>query len=182
VKRALYNLDDISTQDQKNKLTQGLRDAVKVAAQTLEKMDSDKYKPRLEFWFGDQHSDSNARETIRQVYKNLVGDNDDGTGSDVNGNVVVYGDDYWKPTDAQFPGVGADGTKPYCDLKKDGKSGAAYYKKNQKKPGMHFCDKVFDRTNLTTLLGGSCELLGDYISTKYWTKQFIGANVLHEYM
>jgi hypothetical protein len=40
--------------------------------------------------------------------------------------------------------VGADGTKPYCDLKKDGKSGAACYKKNQKKPGMHFRDKVFD--------------------------------------
>lgn len=183
MKRALYNLDDISDQDHKDKLTQGLKDAVTIAAKALEKMDDDKHKPKLEFWFGDQHSDDNGRETVRQVYKNFVGDNTDGTGSDTNGNVFVFTDDYWKPTDAQIPGVGADGTKPYCTLEKDGKTGTAYFKRtDDKKPAMHFCDKVWDRTDLATLTADSCSLLGDHISTAAWTKNFIGANVLHEYM
>ncbi|KAF2676249.1 hypothetical protein K458DRAFT_352043 [Lentithecium fluviatile CBS 122367] len=146
-------------------------------------MDDDKHKPKLEFWFGDQHSDDNGRETIRQVYKNFVGDNTDGTGSGTNGNVFVFTEDYWKPTDAQIPGVGADGTKPYCTLEKDGKTGTAYFKRtDDKKPAMHFCDKVWDRTDLATLTADSCSKLGDHVSTAAWTKNFIGANVLHEYM
>lgn len=183
MKRALYNLDDISDQGHKDMLTQGLKDAVTVAAKTLEKMDDDKYKPKLEYWFGDQNSDDNAREIIRQVYKNFVGENTDGTGSDLNGNVLVYETDYWKPTDAQIPGVGADGTKPYCSLEKDGKTGTAYFKRDDnKKPAMHYCDKVWDREDLKALTAESCSKLGSVISTKSWTKNFVGANVLHEFM
>ncbi|KAJ4288105.1 hypothetical protein N0V90_012122 [Kalmusia sp. IMI 367209] len=183
VKRALYNLDDVQDQGQKDKLTQGLKDAVTIAAKTLEKMDDDKHKDKLAGWFGDQRSDDNARETIRQVYKNFVGDNTDGTGSDTNGNVIVSSTDYWKPTDKQAPGVG-DGNTPFCDLKtSDGKTGTAYFKTNaDKKPGMHFCDKVWDRADLAGLTANNCGGLGNIIDTDRMTKNFIGANVLHEFM
>ncbi|KAH8726003.1 hypothetical protein GQ44DRAFT_771584 [Phaeosphaeriaceae sp. PMI808] len=166
VKRALYNLDDLSDQSHKDKLTQGLKDAVTVAAKALEKMDDDKYKPKLEYWFGDKNSDDNGRETIRQVYKNFVGENTDGTGSGMNGGVFVFTDDYWKPTDAQIPGVGADGTIPFCNIDKDGKTGTAYFKRtDDKKPAMHFCDKVWERTDLASLTADSCSKLGSVIST-----------------
>ncbi|KAL1611978.1 hypothetical protein SLS60_000201 [Paraconiothyrium brasiliense] len=182
VKRALYNLDKVSDQGQKDKLTQGLKDAVTIAAKVLEKMDDDAHKDKLGYWFGDKKSGENEKEIIRQVYKNFVGSNSDGTGADTLGQVLVFSDDYWKPTDRELPGVG-DGNTAYCSLEKDGKTGAAYYKSTaDKKPGMHYCDKVFDRTNLETLTKDSCAKLGDHISTAVWTKNFIGANVLHEFM
>lgn len=184
MKRTLYNIDDISEQDRKDKLTQGLKDAVTIVAKVLEKMDDEKYADRLEFWFGDQHSDDNAKEIIRQVYKNFVEPNPDGTGADVNGNIFVSGTDYWKPTADQSGGVG-DGNTPFCSLSKDGKTGTAYYKKNPdngNKPSMHFCDKVWDRSDLAGLTADSCAALGDHVSTVAWAKNFIGANVVHEFM
>jgi hypothetical protein len=182
VKRALYNLDNISDQSQKDKLTQGLKDAVTITAKVLEKMDDDAHKDKLAYWFGDKKSGDGDREIIRQVLTNFVGDNPDGTGSDKNGQVLVFSDDYWKPTDREIPGVG-DGNTPYCSLEKDGKKGAAYYKRTaDKKPGMHYCDKVYDRANLETLTNDDCAKLGDHISTAAWTKNFIGGNILHEFM
>jgi hypothetical protein len=128
VKRALYNLDSISDQSQKDKLTQGLKDAITVAAKVLEKMDGDAHKDKLSYWFGDKRSGTNERENIRQVYKNFVGDNSDGTGSDTNGQIVVLSNDYWVPASGQLGGVG-DGKTPFCSLEKDGKKGAAYYRR-----------------------------------------------------
>lgn len=183
MKRTLYDLDDISDQSHKDKLTQGLKDAVTIVAKALEKIDDPQYLPKLEYWFGDQHSDANGRETIRQVFKNLVGDNTDGTGSNTNGNVFVFTADYWKPTDAQIPNAGTDGTIPFCTLNQNGKSGTAYFKRtDDKKPAMHFCDKVWDRADLATLTADSCSSLGNQISMVAWSKNFFGANVLHEYM
>lgn len=182
VKRALYDLTNVSDQGQKDKLTQGLKDAVTIAAKVLEKMDDDAHSPKLAYWFGDKKSGAGDKEVIRQVFKNFVGDNPDGTGSAPNGLVLVFSDDYWKPTDAELPGVG-DGNTAYCSLAKDGKTGTAYYKRtSDRKPGMHYCDKVFERANLETLTADSCSKLGDHISTAVWTKNFIGANVLHEFM
>ncbi|KAF2853096.1 hypothetical protein T440DRAFT_505976 [Plenodomus tracheiphilus IPT5] len=182
VKRELYDLNDITDTGRKDKLTQGLKDAVTIAAKALEKMNDDTHKPKLEYWFGDQHSNDEARTKVQGVLKNFVGDNTDGTGAPTVGKVTVYNGDYWKPTAKEIPGVG-DGTTGFCSLEKDGKTGAAYFKRDDnKKPAMHYCDKVFDRTDLATLTADGCSKLGEHISTAVWTKNFIGANVLHEFM
>jgi hypothetical protein len=47
---------------------------------------------------------------------------------------------------------------------------------------MHFCDTVYKRGNLEALTSNKCAKLADHISTATWTKNFIGANVLHEFM
>ena len=183
IKRALYNIDDISDQGHKDKLNQGLRDAVTVAAKLLEKMDDPKHTDKLAGWFGPENSDANARATIKNVFTNFVGGNTDGTGADVLGNVHVYQDDYFKPTDKQIPGVG-DGNTPFCTLmNKEGKTGTAYYKlRPDKTPGMHFCDKVWPRGDFAALTVDNCKNLGTVMDTDLMTKQFIGANVLHEFM
>ncbi|CAI6277877.1 unnamed protein product [Periconia digitata] len=181
-KRKLYNLDQISDQDQKDKLTQGLKDAVTIAAKVLEKMDDSAHESKWEYWFGPK-SDSESREKIRNVFKNFVGDNKDGTGADINGDVLVFPDDYWTPSKKEIGDGNTDGNTPFCSIDINGKTGTAYYKPTQdKKPGMHYCDKVWDRKNLKTLLEDNCKALGNHISTVLWTKQFIGANVLHEFM
>ena len=143
-------------------------------------MDDDAHKDKLEYWFGEK-SGADEKEIIRQVYMNFVGDNSDGTGSATNGLVLVFSDDYWKPTNTEID-IG-DGNTPFCSLEKDGKTGAAYYRRtSDKKPGMHYCDKVFERSDLATLTADGCSKLGEHISTSVWTKNFIGANVLHEFM
>jgi hypothetical protein len=182
VKRTLYDLHDISDQGRKDKLTQGHKDAVTVAAKTLEKMGDAKYKPTIEFWFGKEHINAESVGKIKQVFQNFVGDNQDGTGSETNGKTTIYNDDYFVPTEKQFPKLG-DGKTPFCSLKTaDGKTGAAYFKRNNNGAAMHFCDKVFERANLETLKADNCAKIGDQVSTEKWTKNFIGANVLHEFM
>jgi hypothetical protein len=49
VKRALYNLDRMSDQSQKDKFTQGLEDAITVTAKVLERMDDDAHKDKLSY-------------------------------------------------------------------------------------------------------------------------------------
>jgi hypothetical protein len=182
VKRDLFNLDDFSDQDRKNKLTQGHKDAVTIAAKALEKMDEEKYSGTLQYWFGDKHTNDESKEMIRGVFKNFLGKNTDGTGSDINRHTIVYKGDYWVPPKGALGGVG-DGTTRFCSLKNSaGKTATAYFKRENGEPGMHYCDKVFDRSNLETLKAGECKLLGDQVSTKKWGKNFIGANVLHETM
>lgn len=147
-------------------------------------MNDPKYKSRLDYWFGDKNSDDDARKKIEGVLKNLVGtktENTDGTGSETNGKVFVLTKDYWIPKDKEL-GVG-DGKTPFCSLSKDGKTGTAYFKNDDKnRPAMHYCDKVWSRENLAALTANKCSKLGDHISTVLWSKNFIGANVLHEYM
>jgi hypothetical protein len=181
VKRALYDLSDLSDQGHKDKLTQGLKDAVILASKTIDKMDDDKHKDKLEGWFGKENSDDNARETIKQVFKNFVGSNTDGTGAEVLGKVHVYKDDYWKPTSDQIgPG---DGKTPFCDLKDSkGLTASAYFKTNNKIPAMHYCDKVWDRGDWAALTANKCGSLGNIMGAARMTKKFIGANVLHEFM
>jgi hypothetical protein len=58
---------------------------------------------------------------VRQVFKNFLGDNKDGTGADVLGTVSVFQDDYWVPKQGQLGGVG-DGKAPFYSLQKDGKT------------------------------------------------------------
>lgn len=163
-------------------MTQGLKDAVTVAAKALEKMNDDKYKAKLDYWFGDKNSDAESRDKIAGVLKNFVGSNSDGTGSDTNGKVFVLQDDYWIPSAQELPNVG-DGKTAFCSLSSNGKTGTAYFRKDKDgKPAMHYCDKVWGRDNLAGLTANGCSKLGDHISTVLWTKNFIGANILHEYM
>lgn len=162
-------------------MNQGLKDAVTIAAKLLEKMDDPKHTDKLAGWFGSEHSDANARMTIKNVFNNFVGDNVDGTGAGVLGRVHVYQDDYWVPTGAQLPGAG-DGTTPFCSLTKDGKSGTAYFKSRDKVPAMHYCDKVWPRGDLAALTANSCSSLGTVMDSSVMTSKFIGANVLHEFM
>jgi hypothetical protein len=181
VKRTLFNLDDIADQERKDKLTQAHKDAVTIAAKALEKMDDDRYKSALQYWFGDEHTNDDSKGKIKGVFKNFVGDNTDGTGSETNGKTTIYTDDYWVPKKGEL-GIG-DGTTPFCSLKgKNDKTGAAYFKRHKDGAAMHYCDKVFDRANLDTLKADNCKLIGDQVSTKVWTKNFLGANVLHEFM
>jgi hypothetical protein len=156
-----------------------------IADKALTKMDdpSGKYDGVLKYWFGDKHTMKESKDKIRAVFKGFVGDNTDGTGSDTNGKTTVYKDDYWIPKDG-FGGVG-DGKTSFCNLKgKNGKTPSAYFKRTRGGAGMHFCDKVFDqnRANLDTLKANNCEKIGDQVSTKKWTKNFLGANVVHEFM
>jgi hypothetical protein len=86
------------------------------------------------------------------------------------------------PASEQLGGV-SDRKTLFCSLEKDGKKGAAYYRRtDNRKPGMHFCDTVYKRGNLEALTSNKCAKLADHISTATWTKNFIGANVLHEFM
>jgi len=94
VKEECYNLDDISDQGHKDKLNQCLKDAVTVVAKLLDKMDDDAYKSKFEGWFGEEHSNDNSRELVRQVFKNFLGNNKDSTGAEVLGTVSVFQDDY----------------------------------------------------------------------------------------
>ena len=120
----------------------------------------------------------NARELVRQVFKNFLGKNKDGTGADVLGTLSVFQDDYWVPKQGQLGGVG-DGKTPLCSLEKDGKTGTACHYKNVKTPAMHYCDKVGDRGDLAALTADNCGSLGDIMNTDRMTRQFIGVNVLH---
>jgi hypothetical protein len=140
----------------------------------MDKMDDDKHKDKLEFWFGKEHSDDDARKAIKSVFEKFAGDDGDEDGLDDTGKVKVYAEDYYKIKGNES-----------CSIKtKGGKTGTAYYKTKGllKKPGMHFCDKVFERADLSTLKSDGCKALGDRVSTTAWTKNFVGANVLYEYM
>ncbi|KAF2830912.1 hypothetical protein CC86DRAFT_283814 [Ophiobolus disseminans] len=142
-------------------------------------MGDPKYRPAsLEFWFGSEHNNDASFAKIRGVFDNFVGQNTDGTGSDRLGQTTVRNEDYWVPSTDE----GGDGTTMFCSIVKDGKTAAAYFKTFESKAAMHFCDKVFDRGNLEALTANNCANVGDQISTKKWTKNFIGANVLHEFM
>jgi hypothetical protein len=182
-KRKLYDLSDIPEQDRKDKLTQGLKDAVTIVGAVLGKdgqdgMDSSKHEDKLERWFGDKNSDTAARDKIRNVFKNFYGDNKDGTGADVLGNVHVLKDDYWIPK----PPIGDDKT-PFCKLEKEGKSGTAYTKPFNKIPSMHFCPKVYDlEKKLEDLVKDDCASLGSVMNTDRMGKPFPGFAVLHEFM
>jgi hypothetical protein len=185
VKRTLFGLSDITDQDRKDKLTQAHKDAVIIADKALTKMNnpSGKSDATLKYWFGDKFTDTTSKDKIKKVFKNFVGDNTDGTGSETNGDTTVYKDDYWTPKDG-FGGV-ADGKTSFCNLKgKNGKTPAAYFKRTKGGSAMHFCEKVFDqnRANLDTLKANDCDKIGGQVSTKKWTKNFLGANVLHEFM
>ncbi|KAH3967218.1 hypothetical protein HBI81_192430 [Parastagonospora nodorum] len=117
----------------------------------------------------------------RGVFKDFVGDNTGGTGSDTNGKTTIYKADYWIPTSKEID-VG-DGKTSFCNLKsKRGKTGTACFKTFKDGAVMNFCDKVFERSNLDTLKANECAKIGDQVSTKRWAKNFIGANVLHEFM
>jgi hypothetical protein len=182
VKRTLYNLDNISDQDRKDKLTQGHKDAVTIAAKVPEKMDDDKNSGTLQYWFGDKHINDGSKGKIGGVLIKTVGDKPEGTASNINGRTTVYNDNYWLPAKGDLGGV-RDGTTGFCGLKNsDGKTAAAYYKRFNGGASIQYCDKVYDRLNLDTLKADNCALLGDLVSTKKWTKNFIGANVLHETM
>ncbi|KAH7050081.1 hypothetical protein B0J12DRAFT_663164 [Macrophomina phaseolina] len=169
-KRALFDVDDISDQNQKTALTQGLKDAVAVAQTVLDKMDTDKHKDKLAKWFGD---DEKYPDLVKKVFENFVGENKDNEGAEVLGKVKVHDDDYYK----------IDG-KNFCDIVTDtGKRGTAYYKSRDGKPGMHFCPRYFDdRKNAEDYTKNNCASIAEHINTQTIGRAFQGANVLHEFM
>ncbi|OJD34107.1 peptidase m35 [Diplodia corticola] len=167
-RRKLFNVDDISNDDHKKALKTGLKDAVEVASTALDKMDDEKYKSYLSAWFGD---DDNHRDTVRQVYKNFVGSNHNKEGADVLGNVIVHNDDYHEINGQKF-----------CSINNNGKTGTAYYKVKDKKPGMHFCPKFFERKSKDEYIKDKCAGIAQHINTGSIGRVFQGANVLHEFM
>lgn len=183
VRRGLFYLSQVTEQDRKDLLTQGLKDAVTIAGAVIGKngqagMDSHKHKEKLENWFGDKNSDGAAKAKIRKVYENFYGDNADGTGADTLSKVQVRNDDYWNP-----PAPSGDGNTPFCAIEQDGKSGTAYTKPLNGVPSMHFCDKAYQSTKkLSDLTANNCSSLGSVMNTARMGKPFLGFAVLREYM
>jgi hypothetical protein len=161
-------------------LTQGLKDAIKIVATTMKVMSEERHRSKLDFYFGDQHNEDDDLENIKKVFEKFVGDDGGETGSEDTGKVIVYSEDYWKPTKKEIKG--GDGNTPFCSLGQDGKTGTAYFKEKDNDPAMHFCPKVFSRADLSAMMADGCSALGDRVSTTAWTKNFVGVNVLHEFM
>ncbi|OJD32239.1 uncharacterized protein BKCO1_4000090 [Diplodia corticola] len=168
-KRAMFNVDQITDEGKQKALTQGLKDAVEIAKVTLDKMDKDRHADKIKAWFGEGDG---YYELVQQVFRNFVGDNDDHEGADVLGNVIVHQDDY-----------NNDLGSPFCSIvKPDGKRGTAYYKKKDGKPGMHFCDRYYERQDAEAYLADKCSGIPTKLDTDHIGRAFQGANVLHEFM
>lgn len=172
-KRTLFNIKDIKDKKHQEFLKDAQKEAVEIAATALKHMDDEKYENYLKRWFGDA---DNVKDDVKGVLTNFVGDNKKGEGSTVLGDVNVWQEDYWKPK-------GQD--KMFCDIEKDGRKGTAYYTpkaKKDKKPGMHFCDKFFERKDRKEYLKDDCKSIGNIIDTEHTTRSYRGSNVLHEFM
>lgn len=168
-KRAMFNVDKITHNGEKDALKQGLKDAVAVAKVVVDKMDDPKHKDKITKWFGPSAS---YPHVVKQVFENFVGKDSDGTGADVLGAVVVWDVDYGKRAG-----------KPFCSyVSPEGKTGTAYYWPKNKKPGMHFCPKFFDRKDAHDYTAGHCKDIANHINTDTIGRAFRGANVLHEFM
>lgn len=168
-KRTIFNVGDLNDKAQEDALKQAQKDAVAVAAMALDKMDSEAHKDKLTRWFGEWPE---THDKVEKVLKNFVGDNKDGEGARVLGDVKVWKDDYWK----------IKGT-PFCDITTpDGKTGTAYYKEKSGDPGMHYCPKFFDRKKASDYIRDDCSHIANHIDTTTITRAFQGANVLHEFM
>ncbi|KKY25675.1 hypothetical protein UCDDS831_g02018 [Diplodia seriata] len=173
-KRKLFNVDQITDEDRKQQLTQGLKDAVEIAKVTLDKMGKDRHADKIQAWFGEGDG---YFEIVEQVFKNFVGENHDHEGADVLGDVIVHVDDYNNDLGAPFCSI----VKPDPD-RPEGKRGTAYYKKKDGKPGMHFCDKYYERQNAEAYLDNKCAGIPTKMDTDHIGRAFQGANVLHEFM
>jgi hypothetical protein len=173
IKRSLFNVDNIKADKDKKYLQEALKEAVDIAGIALKFMDDPKYSSFLSKWFG---SDETAADDVRGVLTNFVGDNHNGEGSSVLGEVKVWQEDYWKrPPET-----------PFCDRKgAGGRSPTAYYTKTTKTHAghsMHYCPKFFERKSKADYLADSCKAIASHIDTDTTTRMYRGANVLHEFM
>jgi hypothetical protein len=170
-KRTLFNVDNISSEDQRTFLRDAQKEAVDIADVALRYMDDPKYADFRKRWFG---VGDDVNDDIRGVLTNFVGDNKNGEGSIVLGDVKVWQSDYWLKDPL------------YCDrTNKDGKTGTAYYtptNKNHAGPSMHYCDKFYTRKSKQDYLANNCGSIATHIDTDTTTRMYRGANVMHEFM
>jgi hypothetical protein len=175
-KRTLFNVENIQSDEQKKYLQDAQKEAVDIAAVALEKFDDPKYAGYLAAWFGPDREGwpmGEVEDDVRGVLTNFVGGNANGEGSVVLGDVKVWQDDYL-PLDPKF-----------CDQERDGKTPTAYYSRTRKGglgPSMHYCDKFFNRKSKADYLANNCGSIANPINTDTTTRQYRGANVLHEFM
>lgn len=184
LKRALFVVSDLESAHQAQ-LTSGLTEAVKVVHKVLESMSKPAHAAKFGTWFGTS-GPVDGIEKVRKVFENFAGKPTEVTGAAVLANVHVFKDDYWMPP----AGKGVDGKTLFCSITTpDGKTGAAYFSAKKMTsdatkitPGMHFCPKVFLRKNLAALIADKCKHLGTTLDAELITKNFVGANILHEFM
>lgn len=175
-KRTLFNVEDIKSDDQKKFLQDAQKEAVDIAAVALSNFDNPKYAGYLAAWFGPDREGSlpgEVEDDVRGVLTNFVGANENGEGASILNGVTVWQDDFL-PLDPKF-----------CDRVKDGKTATAYYSRTRKGglgPSMHYCDKFFDRKSKADYLANNCAGIASHIDTDTTTRQYRGANVLHEFM
>ncbi|KAG7005918.1 hypothetical protein G7Y79_00017g043000 [Physcia stellaris] len=190
-KRTPWNLDQALKSDIKAALTIGLKDAISIAATVLHPTDgidnkakNDQYMTK---YFGG--NDDTMYKKVRNVFRNLVGTNSDGTGSEVLGTVTVYSDDWIIPPPGQGPGGGGDGNKRCCELVSNGLTLTAYTARRPRKSanwGMHFCRKWEARVaagdSLSKLMADDCASLKDttVMDTTLMNRQNYAFAILHE--
>jgi hypothetical protein len=170
VKRTLFDVTDIKDKNHQKFLQDAQKEAVDIAGIALKHMNEDKYKDILGRWFG---TESNIKDDVTGVLTNFVGDNKNSEGSSVLGDVKVLTQDYWVD-----PKTG----EKFCDRKSNGKTGTAYFKNKDGKPAMHYCDKFYERKSKADYLANNCASISNHIDTSTTTRQYRGANVLHEFM
>jgi len=176
-KRDLFNVENIKSDEQKKYLLDAQKEAVDIAGVALKNFDNPKYKDYLAAWFGTDRPgwpEGEVEDDVRGVLTNFVGANVNGEGSSVLSGVKVWQDDYLRRDDPK-----------YCAVVKDGKTATAYYSRTRKGglgPSMHYCDKFFDRKSKADYLKDDCKSVASHIDTDTTTRQYRGANVLHEFM
>ena len=175
-KRTLFNVEHIESAERRKFLQDAQKEAVDIAVVALKNFDNPKYRGYLTAWFGrdPKGHPGEVDDDVRGVLTNFVGDNANGEGSVVLSGVTVWQDDY-------LP------VRPkWCDkIDKEGRSATAYYSPTRKGglgPSMHYCDKFFDRKNKADFLANNCASIANHIDTATTTRQYRGANVLHEFM
>jgi hypothetical protein len=178
-KRTLFNVENIESDERKKYLKDAQKEAVDIAGVALKHFDDPKYASYLTAWFGPDRPGwpmGEVEDDVRGVLTNFVGENINGEGSVVLSGVKVWQDDYLR----QGQPV------QYCDqVNKDGKSPTAYYSRTRKGglgPSMHFCEKFFNRKSKADYLADNCKSIANHIDTATTTRQYRGANVLHEFM
>jgi hypothetical protein len=167
MKRALYDVSNIKDNNRKKFLQDAQKEAVDIAGIALKHMNDDPYKDLIDHWFGTA---KNIKADIKGVLENFVADNKNSEGASVLGQVRVHNDDYWAMT------------PKFCDRTQNGRTGTAYFKPKDRKPGMHFCDQFYQRKSKADYLANNCALISSHIDTDTTTRMYRGANVLHEFM
>lgn len=192
-KRNTWNLDPALSADLQAAFTTGLKDAISIASTVLDptngidnKAKNDQY---MIAYFGT--IDDQTYNKVKMVFENLVGTNQDGTGSNVPATATVYNEDWVIPGPGKGPGGGVDGTKRLCDFVGNNAQTLTAYTATRPdtatKWGMHFCPKWNNRVtagySLARLTDNTCDALKDtpVMDTTLMNRQNYAFGILHEF-